>query len=270
MEGEARVGPESYERGENFSSTNEVVLDLIRHGSSHYHENQLSHEEKTSLGDERPNDLTDEGVEDVKTSFEQIVERIDPENEIIVTWSSPSWRGLDTMALLKIVLEERGIDIYKESVIPTIRNFDQHDAEYLNGFWKELAKSGRSPEVAYPLDEQFQIEDPRFESYPEVRKRSENAMRWVNFLAENSNIPEGKKLHIIAVSHSEIINPILENIYGHAPEDEAGIKKGESARLDFKFDKTDRKMEISSDFHGQHKEGLKFDAQSRRFVEEDE
>src|SRR3989344_2204647 len=114
------------------------------------------------MGDDRPLDLTDPGVQEVKSSVESIINEINPENEIIVTWSSPAWRAKDTMSIVRSALDEQGIKTHKESVIPTVRNFDQHDIEYLNNFWKELAKTGRSPELAYPLDEQFQVEDPRF------------------------------------------------------------------------------------------------------------
>ena len=243
---------------------NIVVVDFLRHGSTEYLENFTSEEKKKQMNGEFPCDLTPEGEAEVRKTAEQIVQMVDPNNEIVVLWSSPAWRAQGSEDFIRELLTEKGIEIYKDSPISSMRNFDQHDKQFMNNIWKKLAPTGKSAEVIYSSDPEFQEKNEKFESQPEVRKRAEKVFNWIRYLSEHADL-KGKRLHVIGVSHFEFINPIMEDIFGHKVEEGYGVQKGECMTIKFDYNPADKEMVISADFRGEHKDGINFDKNKRKF-----
>ena len=252
------------ESRETAPTHNIVVVDFLRHGTTEYVENFTPEEKKKIMNGEFPLDLTPEGEEEVRKTAEEIVKKIDPKNEVVVLWSSPAWRAQGSEDIVRELLVEKGIEIYKDSAIPSMRNFDQHDEQFMNDLWEKIAPTGKSAEIMYSRDPEFQEKNEKFESQPEVRKRAERVFNWVRYLAEHAEL-KGKKLHIVGVSHFEFLNPIMEDIFEHKVEEGYSVKKGEDMTIQFDFDPSSKELVISADFRGEHKDGISFDKDRRKF-----
>ena len=86
---ESMFAPEN--RVKKKKKTRTVITDFLRHGESAYQEVLMSDEERQQLGDTRPADLTENGIEQVRKTAKELANGIDKENEIVVLWSSPAW-----------------------------------------------------------------------------------------------------------------------------------------------------------------------------------
>ena len=241
------------ESRESEPKVNEVIVDFFRHGQSAY----------TNEG----RDLTDKGEEQVWESAEKIIEGIDPKNEIVILWSSPARRAQGSSEILKEVLNHKGIDVYKESTISSMRNFDQKDKEYFTKLFKEFEAHQKPFEVAYSRDPRFQEKSDKFESQPEVRERAGRVFNWIDYLARHAKL-ENKKLHIIGASHFEFLNPVMEDIFGYKVEEGQGMKYGEGMRVFFDYDSVRKETTISAEFRGERKDNIIFDKEKRKFVVE--
>ncbi len=245
---------------------NVVIVDLLRHGATKYQENFTSHEEKKAMNGKYPKDLTPEGEEEVRKTAKEILKKIDPEKDVVVLWSSPAWRAQGSEKIIREILKENNIEVYKDSSVKSMRNFDQRDKEFMNNLWEELAPTNKSAEIMYAKDPKFQEKNDRFESQPEVKKRAERVFNQIRRLAENTDL-NNKRLHIIGVSHFEFINPLIEDIFGSDVEKGQGIKKGEDINITFDYDKSSKNMSISADFRGEHKGNIIFNEDRKFSVE---
>lgn len=243
---------------------NIIIVDFLRHGTSKYLETSTSEEKKNQMNGEFPRDLTPEGEEEVRKTVEEIVQKINPQNEAIVLWSSPAWRAQDSEAIIRELLAKKGIEIYKDSAISSMRGFDQRDKNFMNDLWEKLALTKKSVEIMYARDQEFQEKNEKFESQPEVRRRAERVFNWMRYLAERAEL-KGKKLHFIGVSHFEFSNPIMEDIFGYKVEEGDGVHKGENMTIQFDFNKNSKELVISACFRGECKEGIGFDKNNRKF-----
>ena len=170
---------------------------------------------------------------------------------------------------MKELLAEKGIEIRKESEIPALRNFDQKDKEFVSKMWPELKAQGKSPEEAFSHDPIFQEESDKFESQPEVRERANRVFNWIRYITEHVDL-QGKRLRIIGVSHAEILNPVMEDIFGYKIEEGAGIKNGEDLKIAFNYNQNSHETDISAEFQGEQRKGIAFDKEKRIFVAKEE
>ena len=260
---ESMFSPEN--RVEREPKTRTVITDFLRHGESAYQEVLMSDEERQQLGDTRPIDLTEKGIEQVRKTAEELAQRIDKENEIVVLWSSPAWRARGSEEIIREVFEREGIEVLREDIVSSMRPMKQHDAEHMLGVWAKAKQEGRSGDAVVARDPEFQQPSDKFESYPEIKRRAERVYNWIRYIAEKIDT-KGKKLHIIGTSHFEFMNPVMEELFGFDVEKEEGVAKGEPMRVVFDYEPETGEMKISADFRGQHKEGLTFDKKERRFV----
>jgi len=244
---------------------NVIIVDFLRHGTTQYLENSISFEDREALNGKHPRDLTPEGELEVKKTVEKIVQKINPETDIVVLWSSPAWRAQGSEEILRELLEEKGIEIYKDSSIKSMRNFDQHDEEFMKDLWDKIAPTGKSAELMYSRDPELQEKNDKFESQPEVKRRAGRVFNQIRYLAEHANL-KGKRLHIIGVTHFEFINPIMEDIFGLKVEEGKGIEKGEEITIKFDYNPQIKEMKISADFRGEHKDQINFDKEKRVFT----
>src|SRR3990172_9689325 len=161
------------EKKENEPKHNIVIVDFLRHGTTEYQENFASPEEKESMNGNYPSDLTPEGKKEVRETVEKMARTINPETDIVVLWSSPAWRAQGSEDVIRELLKERKIEVYKDSPIPSMRNFDQYDKDFMEDLWKKLGPIGKSAELAYSRDPEFQEKNDKFESQSEVKRRAE-------------------------------------------------------------------------------------------------
>lgn len=260
---EIQTSPE--DQAEIESKPRTVILDFLRHGESKYEEVFMTTEEKLAVKDNPPQDLTEKGVQQIQDAANRIVESIDRENEIVVLWSSPAWRARSSQAIVMKALQNADIPIQHNKIISSMRPIEQKDQEYMNQLWQGLIEKGVNGDMAYTLPE-FQQQNDKFESYPEIKRRSERVYNWVRSIAEKIDT-KGKKLHIIATSHFEFMNPVMHDIFGNLDIGTGqGIQKGELTRAIFEYSPGNGDMKISADFRGQHKEGISFDKNQRRFI----
>lgn len=265
---ESKFEFEELENIEKEPEHNIVEVDLMRHGSTKYLEDYTSKEdkEKMKMDGKYPRDLTPKGEQEIFESAEKIIDKIDPEKEIVVLWSSPAWRAQGSEEIISELLAKKGVEAYKDSSIFSMRNFDQYDPKFVDYYWLELAPSlGKPAEGMYFSDPEFQEKNDKFESQPEVKKRAGRVFNWIRYLAEHAKL-KGKKLHIIGVSHFEFFNPIISDIFNYEIEEGQGIKKGESLSMQFDFDKSSKELKISADFRGEHKSSIIFDKEKRTFL----
>lgn len=242
-----------------------VIVDFLRHGETEYKEVFMSDEERAQLGDTRPVDLTEKGIEQMREAAKEIAQTIDKENEVVVLWASPAWRARGSADVIREELEKEGITVLREDVITSMRPLKQKDQNYMAEIWGKAKNDGRSGDVVVARDPEFQQPSDKFESYPEIKRRAERVYNWIRYIAEKVDT-KGKKLHIIGTSHFEFMNPVMEELFGFDVEKGEGIAKGEPMKVVFEYDAANDEMKISADFRGEHKEGLKFDKAQRRFV----
>lgn len=254
-----------FEKKESEPKHNVVIADFLRHGTTEYLEASATQEEKEALKNELPKDLTPKGEQEVKETAKEIVSTINPKTDIVVLWSSPAWRAQGSEDILKELLKDRGISVYKDSSINSMRNFDQRDKEFMADLWKNLASAGKSPELMYARDPDFQEKNEKFESQPEVKRRAERVFHYIQYLTEHAHLQD-KRLRIIGVSHFEFLNPIIEEIFGTKIEQNEGLNKGEKMSITFDYNPKSKEIKISADFRDEHKEDISFDKKSRRFI----
>lgn len=96
------------------------TIDIIRHGETKYKELQ---DESFKFDPESPDfsldaehlDLTDEGIENIYSTAENLASTIDKDNEVVMLISSPQDRAMSTILIIEKVLTEKGITILNSS-----------------------------------------------------------------------------------------------------------------------------------------------------------
>ncbi len=229
---------------------NEVEVDFLRHGEPNY--------------SSESNGLTPEGEVQIRDNAEKIIEKIDPSKEKVVLWSSLAKRAQASEGIIKEVLVKKGIEIDRDSKISSIRNFRVKDWDFVrNLFGNEAKEKGISPEILYT--QQGRDKDDKLEVQEDVKKRADRTFNFIRYFAENANL-EGKKLHIIGVSHSEFVGPIIEDIFGPDMGGENYIKYGEGLNIKFDYNPQTKEMAISAEFRGQKVDNIVFDKEKRKFI----
>jgi len=237
---------------------------FVRHGRTPYHEYEHDPAFNLTLGDERPFDLTPDGVNDVlQTAL--ILERTLKKDDSVVLWSSEAWRAIDSRGVIKEVLLASGIKILKENTVRSLRPFDVFKQEFVT---KEIIHVPDGASVIranrYFRDPDFQIPNSNFEVSSHVRMRALKISNWLRFLAETGDL-KGKPLNIIATTHYEVMYPLMEDIFGFTLEKRQEPRKGEGMSIEFEFDKISKEMTITAECRGIKKEGIVFDEKTRKF-----
>lgn len=239
-----------FEKQETEPNRKTMVVDFLRHGATKY----------TDIG----RDLTAEGEKQIRESAKGIIDKIDPNKETVVLWSSPAVRAQGSEDIIKEMLAERNIEPYKDLSIPAMRSFEQKDREFMENFWQEAERKGVSVEALYAKKSEFQTKNDKFETQVEVRKRTNLVFRNLERLAKLAET-KGKVLHIIGVSHFEFLNPLAEDIFGTKTEEGEHFVHGEDFRFVFEYDPEKKDMGISAEFRGQKRGGIYFNGDQNKF-----
>lgn len=162
------------------------------------------------------------------------------------------------------MLAKKGIEIDRDSEISSMRNFKFKDWDFVRNLFKnEAREKGVSPEVLYA--QQGRDKSDKLEIQEDVKKRAERTFNWIRYFAENADL-EGKKMHIIGVSHREFIGPIIEDIFGSDAGGENYIRYGEGLNIKFDYNPQTKEMVISAEFRGQKINNIIFDKEKRKFI----
>jgi len=228
-------------------------------------EEKISKKEKLRLGKDRPIDLTPEGIESMHETAKVIAKNIHPDNEILILINSEAWRAEDSKNIIKKVLKEAGLKVSRQKTLSDLRPFDRFNMEFVR---KEIIEYPEGADVVrrnrYSLDKDFQAPNKNFETSSEVRKRIGRVCKWVKNLAKSSEY-KGKKIHVIGITHFELINPIMEDLFDFRLLNGEEIKRAELLRIEFKYDWNTNQLSIKAYFRGVKKEGIIFDEKTRRF-----
>jgi len=243
---------------------NVVTAFFLRHGETEYLENKTSAEDKLLMKDDYPNDLTAEGETNVRISAERIAQKINPEKDIVIFWSSPAWRAQGSEKIIREEFEKCGISILKDSSISLMKDLEHYDKAFMVNLWEDIIQEGKSPDLVYAHDPKFQEKNDKFETQPEVKKRAEAVFNYIRYLAEHLDL-KGKRLCIVGVSHFEFLNPVIEDIFETKIEKGEQIKRGEEVVFDFDYNTNTKDMTISADFRNGNKKEITFDKEKRYF-----
>lgn len=113
---------------ENLNKNSSLHIDIFRHGQAKYEQGEVEIKEA--------DDLTKEGIREVKISAEKLADFIRPDEEVEI-WSSPRGRTLQTAKIIAETLEQKGIHLRKKGNAEDlgIKVFDQL-GEIKNFSWK--------------------------------------------------------------------------------------------------------------------------------------
>lgn len=234
-----------------------LVADFLRHGRSLYKEN-YAHEPE--------DDLTPQGVEQVRQTAERIVNSIDPAEEIVVLWTSPRWRAQASIRILETLLRERGIAYRPVTTLSSLRSLDQKDPVAMQHEWDKLKEEGIPAEIAYQQDVRFLIDPENIEPPTKVHRRAERVLHWLNYLNRHAET-KGKRLHILTVSHSEVLQSVITDIFREQLQQGQFVQPGEDVRVALSYNTDSKQTSVSADFRGVHREGLIFNDKTRKIEE---
>ena len=182
----------------------ELVVNLIRHGESPYKETFP--------------DLTERGKNQAEKTVVALLSSIEPGEKIII-WCSPMARAKGTAHIIREELRKEGIEIVRQSVISSLRPVKVYDQEFVHNFWKQAMSEGKRPDELYLTDEIFNGEkNDKIETHKEVERR---VYRLINFFRLFSGkMSQSECIRIVCITHFEIVNPIISQIFGEiiAPE----------------------------------------------------
>ncbi len=249
-----REGEPQPEEKEGESREHILVVDFLRHGRSTYKENYAQEQE---------DDLTPEGVEQVRQTAERIVYSIDPAEEIVVLWTSPRWRAQASIRILEQILQERGITYRSVTTLSSLRSLDQKDTVAMQYEWDKLKEEGIPAEIAYQQDVRFSNDPENIEPPTRVRRRAERVLHWLSYLNRHAET-KGKRLHILTVSHSEVLQPVLTDIFRERLQQGQFVQPGEDVRVALSYNTDNKQTSVSADFCGVHREGLIFNDKTRK------
>ncbi|MCF7834351.1 MAG: histidine phosphatase family protein [Candidatus Pacebacteria bacterium] len=255
---------------------NFVSVVFVRHGETTYQEHVTPDEEKIIIkkNGTTPTDLTEKGVKTMGNTAKQIINTlIDKERDVIVFWGSPAWRAQGSKDIIKKTFEESKVQILKDKEIDYLKYATHHDNDSMVKFWEDVRMLGKSTDLIYAYDEELQKKTDKLEVASETRKRAESFINYIHLVMKKVSkgdikLEKNKRLVFLSVSHFEILNPIVQDIFGVdlAYGDRDLIKKGEVVALDFVYDEKTDQIKINAQFRGIKKENIVFDRTSRKFI----
>jgi broad specificity phosphatase PhoE len=225
-----------------------LVVDFVRHGDTTYKEFDAMD------GSPYEVDLTNEGIRKVEEYADQLVERVKPD-ETVVFWVSPAWRTITTKEVIEKKLQEKGIPVYKDSVIKLLRPMDQYDKEKMGGIWDELEASGDDQGHFVATHESMKDKNEVVEGYTSSARRGQRVLSYLNYVANNI-ADKDKKMRIICIGHFEVLQDILTKQFDKSIDDTSTyINKGEGYEIT--FSKVGEEIKVSGSYRGENIDDIK-------------
>ncbi|MFA6354473.1 MAG: histidine phosphatase family protein [Candidatus Paceibacterota bacterium] len=185
-------------------------ITLLRHGQTEY-------------TDIYP-DVTEEGKETVRKSAEQIAANLKEDEEVFLM-ASDKVRAQGTAGIIKEVLKTDK----KIRTVPGITSMAMRDKQKGNEMIQELIAEGGVPAVDYAYTHDPRFDDAKiWEPRDEIQKRFfsnlEYAIRAFKVVAKHKELP---KPHFVGVTHFEVLNPFLDEIFDLKHPEEPTLKNAE-------------------------------------------
>ncbi|MBU1036521.1 hypothetical protein KKF32_00615 [Patescibacteria group bacterium] len=204
------------------------IIDIVRHGSTDYKElTNSDFEFNPDSPDFKLNaehlDLTKEGIKEILEAAQQIEQRIDKQNEVVILTTSPNFRAQSSIFLIEKYLRENGVTILNSEKIFKTQSLRQikfrdvpHDewVEHHQRYIEDDPDFAKLPtEVAHTqiVNEVYGQTISEFctEGYDDIDQRFNNFVRHMSniqnwFSAETMALLKGKRLRIIALTHEEL------------------------------------------------------------------
>ncbi len=270
---------EQYPEQHELPKKPDIIVDFFRHGKPEYTE-----EEKLSGNFE--GHLTEEGSSQVKQRAEELAKQIDPNAEIIVIWSSPKNRALETSEIIKQVFTESEIPMLHEQSLPSkhssLRDIkteanDLEDSKNGNPFWDAIyfanetqKKLDSGKPIGFDRWLEFWIESfekgglpEKTETPIEFKKRSVRVLTYLERIARKVHSKEGKHLRFVVVGHEEGVRDLLEESFGFGTEKGTGPTYAEIVKVGIHVGEKESKFDIS--FREQNTR-LSFNRENRTFI----
>lgn len=190
-------------------------ITLLRHGQTEYK-------------DIYP-DLTEEGKDTIRRAAEQIAVNLKNDEDVMIV-SSPKARARGTADIVRAILHHDS----EVRMIPGITSMATRDPEKAMDMINEfLADDGiMAVDYAYTHDSRFDEKDiwePRDEIQKRFLRNLEYAIRGFKRIAKHAELP---KPHLIAVTHFEVLSPLLSDIFQLKYPEEPTLKHGELVEID--------------------------------------
>lgn len=231
-------------------------VNIFRHGKAKYGQKEVPIEQAE--------DLTEEGIEEVRTNAEELAELIQPDEEVEI-WSSPMGRTLHTAKIIAEALEQKGVRLRKKGGaketgvkiferLSEVKNFswnlfcplvaggeiefggkkffvDKNSTNPNNlGFPEYFIKDGIkdiAPETKIRLPEEYVREIEGFEKFIDVTKRIMKPLSRLKKL-------EDKSYRVIIVTH-DALTGFIANVFSSGAH--GGLNPGEFINLERRDDK---------------------------------
>jgi broad specificity phosphatase PhoE len=223
------------------------IIDIVRHGQTNYKElTTPSFVFKSEIVRENLDpehlDLTEEGIKEILEAAEQIEQRLDKQNEIVLLATSPNFRAQSSMLLIEKYLSEHGVTILNPEntlITQSLRQITFRDTSHDEWVKRHMEYIKDKPGFAnLPTEEAHsQIVNEAFgqtidefctENYDDINQRFDNFIRHMsniqNWLSpDTKNLLKGKRLRVIALTHEELPARFMTQ----ALEARENLKKGQ-------------------------------------------
>ena len=215
-----------------------LTATFFRHGKPDYSREEL-------VSGQLEGQLSENAQRDVEKAAEQFALEIDPDKELVVMWSSPKNRAIQTSQIVRRVLKEKGIpflrrksgDVRQTKVLEMIRDFETGGDMQGSPFWDKLLEvqeediflpSGKKMGIAnwqeslHELSKTEGFEALNAENPEHIKKRVMSILAHLESVARRIQPPEGKTLRFVVFGHEEIVTPILQEAIGQGVESGTG------------------------------------------------
>ncbi|MBI3633915.1 MAG: histidine phosphatase family protein [Candidatus Vogelbacteria bacterium] len=213
--------------------------DFVRHGKPTYTDEDLFSEAVEG-------DLTPEGVSQVEVLAASILAGFEKDGEIMIIWSSPKRRALQTADVIWSAFDKAGIRIRKPKVVWSLR-----DVILTGEAYAEIPEEGKSKSwmeywasvVGLPIG----MELPR-----SLRRRVMRVVANLERLARKANSDSKKRVRVLCITHEEMMRDILEEAYGTGTELGTGPTYGELLKVEIEPDEKGAAATLSLVFRHQN------------------
>jgi len=240
--------PETSQEKESFEPN--IIFDFIRHGEAEYSDEQKQQVEDlgysydellpsekitTELRGTRAGKegrLTQEGKAQLIVSMEHLVEKIDPDNEVVMVLSSPRLRAEESAGVIVNALAHHGIDVQGARECLDLVDMKKPWIGILE-FLKQSSSGEQSPFQYWLKMSEEELQKADVEGMENIEDRTDHFMRLIQRFAKTKQQEWGldkKILRVIAVTHD--INLIAAANREHlSPKEINDIKNAEILEL---------------------------------------
>lgn len=196
----------------------DIVVDFVRHGKAEYSEEPW--ESTTFEGA-----LTSEGRDQAENAAQTLVSRMNKDKELLVLWTSPKKRALETVAIMLPVFYQNGILPHELSVRTLLQDV-QLDISQLREYLE--SDFGKTAIEQWLVSKNL----PKGNETPEqLTHRTNSVLFYLDKAARVVQPSGGKRLRFVLIGHEETAINILQFAFREEPTSKLSPKNGEILEL---------------------------------------